>query len=137
MRGLDYYTRTTWEFVGPEGGVAVARSRAAAATTAWPRSSAARTRRASASGPGSSGCCSRSRARPSPSSEGIDVFFVVDEGADRAAVLAKLAELRAAGVEADTDYAGRSVKGQHTQAGRLGARRVVVVEAGHRRWRRR
>jgi hypothetical protein len=27
------------------------------------------------------------------------------------------------------DYAGRSVKGQHTQAGRLGAKRVVVVTA--------
>ena len=22
VRGLDYYTRTTWEFVGPEGGFA-------------------------------------------------------------------------------------------------------------------
>jgi hypothetical protein len=28
------------------------------------------------------------------------------------------------------DYAGRSVKGQRTQASRLGARRVEVVEAG-------
>jgi histidyl-tRNA synthetase len=38
-------------------------------------------------------------------------------------------ELRAAGVRADADFAGRSVKGQHTQAGRLGAKRVVVVDA--------
>ena len=45
-------------------------------------------------------------------------------------MLAKLAELREAGVKADADFAGRSVKGQHTQAGRLGAKRVVVVEAG-------
>jgi hypothetical protein len=28
------------------------------------------------------------------------------------------------------DYAGRSVKGQRTQAQRLGARHVVVVEPG-------
>jgi hypothetical protein len=28
------------------------------------------------------------------------------------------------------DYAGRSVKGQRTQAGRLNARRVEVVEPG-------
>ena len=28
------------------------------------------------------------------------------------------------------DYAGRSVKGQRTQAGRLNARQVVVVEPG-------
>ena len=36
-------------------------------------------------------------------------------------------ELRAAGVRADADYAGRSVKGQRTQAGRLGAKRVIDV----------
>jgi histidyl-tRNA synthetase len=45
-------------------------------------------------------------------------------------VLAKVAALRAEGVKADTDFAGRSVKGQHTQAGRLKAKEVVVVEAG-------
>jgi histidyl-tRNA synthetase len=44
-------------------------------------------------------------------------------------VLARLMELRAAGVRADADFAGRSVKGQHTQAGRLGAKKVVVVGA--------
>ena len=33
-----------------------------------------------------------------------------------------MAELRRAGRAADTDYAGRSLKGQLTQAGRLGAR---------------
>ena len=57
----------------------------------------------------------------------IDVFFVCEEGADRAAVAAALEELRAAGKRADLDYGGRSVKGQHTQASRLGARNVVVV----------
>ena len=67
---------------------------------------------------------------PDPEDEGIDVFYVVAEGADRAAVLAKIAALRAEGVRADTDFAGRSVKGQHTQAARLRAKEVVVVEAG-------
>jgi histidyl-tRNA synthetase len=57
------------------------------------------------------------------------VFFVCEEGADRTAVLAKVAELRAAGIRAEADFAGRSVKGQRTQATRLGARRVVVVDA--------
>jgi histidyl-tRNA synthetase len=60
----------------------------------------------------------------------IDVFFVCEEDADRTAVLAALVELRAAGVAADADYAGRSRKGQLTQASRLGAERVVVVDAG-------
>jgi histidyl-tRNA synthetase len=46
---------------------------------------------------------------------------VFEEGADRARVLPLLAELRRRGLRADMDYAGRSVKGQLTQAGRLGA----------------
>jgi histidyl-tRNA synthetase len=62
--------------------------------------------------------------------EGIDVFFVAEEGADRIAIGAALAELRRRNLSADMDYAGRSVKGQRTQASRLGARRVEVVEAG-------
>jgi histidyl-tRNA synthetase len=62
--------------------------------------------------------------------EGIDVFFVADEGADRKAIAAALAELRRRDSSADLDYAGRSVKGQRTQASRLGARRVEVVEPG-------
>jgi histidyl-tRNA synthetase len=62
--------------------------------------------------------------------EGIDVFFVADEGADRTLIAAALAELRRRNISADMDYAGRSVKGQWTQASRLGARRVEVVEPG-------
>jgi histidyl-tRNA synthetase len=62
--------------------------------------------------------------------EGIDVFFVAEEGSDRAAIAGALAELRRREISADMDYAGRSVKGQRTQAQRLGARHVVVVEPG-------
>ena len=62
--------------------------------------------------------------------DGVDVFFVADDGADRQAIARALAELRRRGVSADMDYAGRSVKGQWTQAGRLGARRIEVVEPG-------
>jgi histidyl-tRNA synthetase len=59
-----------------------------------------------------------------------DVFFVVEVGADRARVLPLLAELRRRGLRADMDYAGRSVKGQLTQAGRLGAGWTVIVNGG-------
>ena len=45
----------------------------------------------------------------------------------RERVLLALAELRRAGVSADADYAGRSFKGQMTQAGRTGAKTVVIV----------
>jgi histidyl-tRNA synthetase len=58
----------------------------------------------------------------------VDVFFVVDGDADRARVLKAIGDLRARGVTCDTDYAGRSKKGQLTQAGRLGARTTVIVD---------
>jgi histidyl-tRNA synthetase len=44
-------------------------------------------------------------------------------------VLPVLAELRRSGIAADLDYAGRSFKGQMTQAGRTGAATVVIVGA--------
>jgi histidyl-tRNA synthetase len=40
-------------------------------------------------------------------------------------VLPLVAELRRAGLSADVDYAGRSLKGQRTHASRLGAKAVV------------
>ena len=54
VRGLDYYSRTTWEFIG-RSRTRTRRSRAAAATTTSSRRSAGRRRRASASARGSSG----------------------------------------------------------------------------------
>jgi histidyl-tRNA synthetase len=57
----------------------------------------------------------------------VDVFLVLDTGAPRERVAVWLAELRRRGVAADTDYAGRSLKGQLTQAGRSGASTTVVV----------
>src|SRR5207302_1346312 len=58
----------------------------------------------------------------------LDVFFVVD-GAHRERILALMAELRRGGLACDADYAGRSVKGQMTQAGRMGALTVVIARA--------
>jgi histidyl-tRNA synthetase len=65
-----------------------------------------------------------------------DVFFALDEGGDPTAVLKAIAELRRAGVACDTDYASRSLKGQLTQAGRLGARTTVIVDRDGARVRR-
>jgi histidyl-tRNA synthetase len=59
----------------------------------------------------------------------IDVFFALDEGAPRRQVTSWLAELRRHGVAADTDYAGRSLRGQLTQAARLGSAATVIVHA--------
>ena len=131
VRGLDYYTRTTWEFVGPEGG-------STSALSGGGRYDGLAEELGGRPTPGVGFGAGIERlvlalaeaGVPEPEREGIDVFFVCADGIDRAAVLAKVLELRAAGVRADADFAGRSVKGQHTQAGRLGAKRVVVVEPG-------
>jgi histidyl-tRNA synthetase len=64
-----------------------------------------------------------------PIARGIDVFFVVDGEAERADVLAVMLELRRRGLSCDTDYAGRSLKGQMTQARRLAAEKIVTVDA--------
>jgi histidyl-tRNA synthetase len=69
-------------------------------------------------------------------SPGVDVFFVLEPDAPRARVLAVMAELRRAGVACDTDYAARSVKGQLTQAGRSGAAATVIAGADGARLRR-
>jgi histidyl-tRNA synthetase len=58
----------------------------------------------------------------------VDVFFVCEPSVDRSRILPLLAELRRRGLTADMDYAARSVKGQLTQAGRLGAGWTVIVD---------
>jgi histidyl-tRNA synthetase len=127
VRGLDYYTRTTWEFVGPEGGSQSTLS-GGGRYDGLAEALGGRHTPGVGFGAGIERLLLALEDTPEPEQEGIDLFFVVADGADRAAVLAKLAELREGGVKADADFAGRSVKGQHTQAGRLGAKRVVVVD---------
>jgi histidyl-tRNA synthetase len=128
VRGLDYYTRTTWEFVGPEGTAQSTLSGGGRYDGLAEELGGAHT---PAVGFGA-GIERLLLALPEDAAEpaAIDVFFVCEEDADRPAVAAALKRLRADGKRADMDYAGRSVKGQHTQAGRLGAKRVVVVTAG-------
>jgi histidyl-tRNA synthetase len=129
VRGLDYYTRTVFEFINPE-------------EQAQPQI---------CSGGRYDGLVEQLGGPPTPSigfgagieralialeaedvtaeRPRVDVFFVLDEGGPREWIVRALATLRHAGVSADTDYAGRSVKGQMTQAGRTGARTVVIVRA--------
>jgi histidyl-tRNA synthetase len=68
---------------------------------------------------------STAEAEPEPA----DLFVAFADPGRRAEILPWLAELRRRGLRADTDYAGRSLKGQLTQAGRLRARATLVVEA--------
>ena len=128
VRGLDYYTRTTFEFkdeaIGAQdsicGGGRYDGLIEAIGGPATP-------------GIGFGAGIERlllSIREPEEKPERIDVFFIVDEGADRMSIVAALGELRRRGISAEMDYAGRSVKGQRTQAGRVGARRIEVVGPG-------
>ena len=127
VRGRDYYTRTTWEFVGSDGAQGVlsggGRYDGLAEELGGPHTPAI--------GFGA-GIERLVLALPEhePEEPEIDVFFVCEPGVDRAPVVAVLKTLRDGGARVDMDYAGRSVKGQHTQAGRLGAKNVIVVGPG-------
>ena len=69
VRGLDYYTRTAFEFYVRGARASSRRSAAAGATTAWSSCSAAGRRRGSGSASGSTGSSSRSR-RPADAAAG-------------------------------------------------------------------
>ena len=63
----------------------------------------------------------------------IDVFFAVEDDEVRGRRRSRRwPNCDARGRAADTDYAGRSLKGQLTQAGRLGADATVIVRGGRR-----
>ena len=129
VRGLDYYTRTTFEFVGPDEG-------AQSTICAGGRYDGLIEELGGSPTPGIGFGAGVERLVQALEQEGIsaeprglDLFFLIDPDADRAAALAELAKLRAAGVSCDADYAGRSIKGQRTQLARSGARGFVHVRA--------
>jgi histidyl-tRNA synthetase len=127
VRGLDYYTRTTFEFMGEALGAQsslcgggrydyLIEEIGGPPTPAVGFASGIERLVLSLTEQGAEG--------PAPE---IDVFFALEDQAARPDVLAAMAELRRSGRAADTDYAGRSLKGQLTQAGRLGARATVIA----------
>ena len=125
VRGLDYYTRTTWEFVGPEGG-------AQSTISGGGRYDYLIEEIGGPPTPGVGFGAGVERLHfaiesQSEESEEIEVFFALDTPDRRLEVLPVLARLRSEGRACETDYAGRSLKGQLTQAQRLGARAVVIV----------
>ena len=130
VRGLDYYSRTTWEFVGPLENENATLSGGGRYDYLVEEIGGPPT-------PGVGFGAGIERVILAMEGEGvadvvapeIDVFLAFEEDAPRERVAAWLAELRKRGVPADTDYAGRSLKGQLTQAGRSGASTVVVVSA--------
>jgi histidyl-tRNA synthetase len=116
VRGLDYYTRTTFEFVGPD------ESRQASTICGGGRYDYLVEEIGGPPTPGIGFGAGIERLLLSLELEGIaaeepqlDVFVAVEDEEHRDDALAALRELRTNGVSADTDYAGRSLKGQLTQ----------------------
>jgi histidyl-tRNA synthetase len=128
VRGLDYYTRTTFEFKSDDLGAqdticgggrydGLIEEIGGAPTPGI--GFGAGVERLVLSVPGG-----EREDRP------VDVYFVTANTPDRERVVPLLAELRRRGLRADMDYAGRSQKGQLGQAGRLHAGWTVVVDGG-------
>jgi histidyl-tRNA synthetase len=126
VRGLDYYTRTTFEFVGPEENVnsticGGGRYDGLVEGVGGPQTP----------GIGFGAGLERlllavEREAPPIEAELLDVFLVVDPDR-RDGVPDQLARLRRAGLAADMDYAGRSMKGQIRHAERV-ARQLVICD---------
>ena len=129
VRGLDYYTRTTWEFLGPDHG-------AQSALSGGGRYDGLVEEIGGPSIPGVGFGAGIERLVLAVEHAGREaatpvtaIFFAADDGASRALIATWLGTLRARGIASDTDYAGRSLKGQLTQATRVGAETVVQVRA--------
>ena len=131
VRGLDYYTRTVFEFtsdaLGAQSGVG-----------GGGRYDRLVERLGGPPTPGVGWAAGVERillaSKDTAPAEGPDVFVVVAAGAEhRRAGFRLVRDLRANGVAAQMEQAGRSLKGQLKHAGRLGAARVVVVGDGELR----
>jgi histidyl-tRNA synthetase len=124
VRGLDYYTRTTFEFVGPD------ESRQASTICGGGRYDYLVEEIGGQPTPGIGFGAGIERLLLALELEGVaadepklDLFLVLEASERRDDLLATLRSLRARGVAADADYADRSVKGQLTH----GQRRAQAV----------
>ena len=124
VRGLDYYTRTVFEF---ESG----RLGAQAALGGGGRYDGLVEQLGGPATPGCGWAAGVERIllaldEPAPEPE-LDVFVAApDAHRERAFLL--VGELRRGGMRAELDLAGRSLKGQMKQADRVGARAAIVLD---------
>ena len=132
VRGLDYYTRTTFEFIGSDLGaqdalVGGGRYDYLVEEIGGPPTPAI----GFGAGIERLGMSWQESRMPgaTPPETLARVFFAFETDVDRADVLSLMAELRRAETSCDTDYAGRSLKGQLTQAQRLNAEKIVEAHS--------
>jgi histidyl-tRNA synthetase len=125
VRGLDYYTRTTFEFVDEAIG-------AQSSICGGGRYDGLIEELGGKPTPGIGFGAGIERlllslegAGTEPEPDEIDVFVALHDAGDKPRVLPLVQELRRHGLRADVDYGGRSFKGQLTQANRLGAKAIV------------
>lgn len=126
VRGLDYYTRTAFEYIGT--GLEAAQNALGGGGRYDGLAESIGGRRA----PGVGFALGVDRivlamAGPEPGS-GLDAYVVSETTAD--AVYPFVSELRRAGIAVDFDAAGRSVKAQFRSAARSGASFTVIFHGG-------
>ncbi len=126
VRGLDYYTRTTFEFLGPD------ESTQASTICGGGRYDYLVEEIGGPPTPGIGFGAGIERLVLSLELEGVtaeerplDVFLVLDADGEREGLLTTMAALRRRGLACDTDYAGRSLKGQLTHAQRRAAKVAI------------
>ncbi len=125
VRGLDYYTRTAFEFVDEAIG-------AQSSILGGGRYDGLITELGGPPTPGigfGAGIerllLSMEAAGVAPERDELDVFVALEDANLKPRVLPLVLELRRRGVSAEVDYGGRSLKGQLTHARRLDARAIV------------
>ena len=129
VRGLDYYTRTTFEFMADALGAQLSLAGGGRYDYLIEEIGGPPTPAVGIASGIDRLVLSLQEQGVEAEHPDIDVFFAVEDEGARPEALAAMAELRRAGRAADTDYAGRSLKGQLTQAGRLGADVTVIARA--------
>jgi histidyl-tRNA synthetase len=131
VRGLDYYTRTLFEFdcerLGAQSGIG-----------GGGRYDGLIEQLGGAATPGCGWALGVDRIALAlegqdeaavPAEHRADLFVVAEEG-ERELALTLVTELRRAGLSADLDLAGRALKGQMKQADRVGARHALILAGG-------
>ena len=128
VRGLDYYSRTAWEFLGPDS------STQASTISGGGRYDYLIEQIGGPPTPGVGFGAGIERLLLSLELEGIsadedllDVFVVAEQGQSVGALVARL---RASGISVDADYAGRSMKGQIGYGQKRARSILLVMESG-------
>jgi histidyl-tRNA synthetase len=123
VRGLDYYTRTVFEFESPSLG-------AQSGVGGGGRYDGLVSQLGGPATPGVGWAAGVERillAGSASSTPGAPVYVAIAKDEHRRAAFALARDLRGAGVAAQVEQAGRSMKGQMKHAGRLDAYAVVIV----------